>query len=225
MDEKLQKNLRELEIRSNRQLSYPYILDRNPEMAATYLTIEDCQEAIKLIESVYKLMNKKAESKYTLLESQIINSRIMFTWFAKFYEKLIELEGSEENVGVPYEKIPGATNEDAFFIYPPLMYSSKKVKEFKFPSGVTSAVGKWRCMYIKKKVMLSEFREGYPNWYALSNMELYEEYNTMTNIRVRLNFIDGEFRYYIAGASDNWKEIRDVPLEMDHIISALLFRS
>ena len=227
VDIDLQRALKKLEIKSNKQLNYPYILDKDPEFAAKYLTIDDCREAIKLIEYAYKVVNGEEKPTYTLLESQIMNSNTMFNWFAKFYDNLMELEEPDDYYPIPYDKEPKLNTKvkDPFLIFPPLIYENKKVKEHKFPPVITNPIDKWRCLYIKKKVHLSEFREGYPQWYALSNMELFEEYNVMTNIRVKLSFIDGEFRYFIAGASDNWKEIRDVPLEMDHIISALIFRS
>ena len=73
---------------------------------------------------------------------------------------------------------------------------------------------------------MSEFIDDcYPNWYLLKDTTVFEQYSEKTNTRVRIDFRDGEFSYYIAGASDNWQKIECVPIEMDHIISALIFRN
>ena len=72
---------------------------------------------------------------------------------------------------------------------------------------------------------VSDFRGGFPAWFALSKVTILEQYNPKTNKRVKIEFSQGEFRYYTAGASDKWARILGVPLEMDNIISALLFRN
>ena len=82
----------------------------------------------------------------------------------------------------------------------------------------------YRVLYIKEGYSLSDFEGGFPAWYTFSTTTLYEEYNPKTNKRVKIDFKNGEFFYYLAGASDNWVEIVDVPLEMDSVVSALLFR-
>ena len=220
----LQRALENIVVKNNEQLSYPYILDRDPIIAAKYLTIEDGKEAVELLSYTYRALKGKEKSKYVLLERNM-QMHAVFDWFAKFYTELInyyDMEGYEE---VPYDLKPkGQVNHNLLF-FPPLIYKAKKIIEVKFPSKIVDTVSKYRCLYIKKKVQLSDFKEGYPSWYTLSNMTLFEDYNIMTNTRVKLDFKEGEFRYFIAGASDNWKEIRDVPLEMDHVISALIFRS
>ena len=67
--------------------------------------------------------------------------------------------------------------------------------------------------------------DAYPAWYLLRETTIFEQYSEKTNTRVRIDFRNGEFMYFIAGASDNWHQISLVPEEMDHIVAALLFRS
>ena len=55
--------------------------------------------------------------------------------------------------------------------------------------------------------------------------ELLQLDNIKTNKRVRIDFNKGELLYFIAGASDNWKQVVNVPIEMDYVITALLFRN
>ena len=67
--------------------------------------------------------------------------------------------------------------------------------------------------------------DAYPAWYLINTTTVFEQYSEKTNTRVRVDFREGEFMYFIAGASDNWQRIEEVPAEMDHVIAALLFRS
>ena len=73
---------------------------------------------------------------------------------------------------------------------------------------------------------MSEFiDDSFPAWYLIQDTTIFEQYSEKTNTRVRVDFRNGEFSYFIAGASDNWQKIMDVPKEMDHVIGALIFRS
>ena len=224
MNVSLKRALMGIEVKSNEQLSYPYILDNDPVRAANYLTMDDSLEAVKLLSYTYNVLKGEEKPKYALLERNM-KMHAVFDWFAKFYTELIQSYNLDEYEKVPYELKPKGKINNNLLFFPPLVYRTKKIQEVKFPPKIIDVVSKYRCLYIKKRVQLSDFKDGYPSWYVLSNMTLFEEYNIMTNIRVKLDFTEGEFRYYIAGASDNWKEIRDVPLEMDHVISALIFRS
>ena len=83
----------------------------------------------------------------------------------------------------------------------------------------------WRIKYIREEFEESEFADGYPAWYSFNDTTVFEHYDENSNVRVRIDFNNGEFLYYICGASDNWQRLQEVPLEVDYIISALLFRS
>ena len=84
----------------------------------------------------------------------------------------------------------------------------------------------YRIKYIMESYDMSDFLDdAFPSWYILQESTIFEQYSEKTNTRVRVDFKDGEFLYFIAGASDNWQRIEDVPAEMDHVISALIFRS
>ena len=60
---------------------------------------------------------------------------------------------------------------------------------------------------------------------ALHDTVVFEKYNSKTNKHVRIVFRDGEFHYLMCGASDNWKEITEVPLEIDEVVTTMLFKS
>jgi hypothetical protein len=86
-------------------------------------------------------------------------------------------------------------------------------------------INNYRISYILKGFQMHEFQgDTYPAWYLLKNTTIFEQYDERTNKRVRVDVRDGDLYYFIAGASDNWKIISDVPKEMDYVISALIYR-
>lgn len=219
MNAKLREFLRDIDIKGKRDLYYPPILDYNPEFAASYMTIDDSEKALESLEAIF--MNKR--HKLLLLQKSISYNSANYNWFKKFYLALNILI-KEEQLIIPSFWEPELKSSDKLYLLPPLTYN-KGVKGEKVPDFLSDPVDMYRYLYIKKSVQLEDFRGGYPTWYALSDMTIYESYNPMTNVRIRIDFVKGEFRYFISGASDNWKEICDVPLEMDHVISSLLFRN
>ena len=87
-------------------------------------------------------------------------------------------------------------------------------------------INNYRIKYIMEDYDMSDFIDDcYPEWYLLQNTTIFEQYSEKTNVRVRVDFRDREFVYYVAGASDNWKRIENVPVEMDDVVAALIFRS
>ena len=219
------ENVLEVEgIKSNRELYCPPILDMDAKLAAHFMTLEDSEEALKKLLYCFKVIDGKEAPKYTLLERLIMHGATNFDWFAKMTEELSDII-KEEAFFPPVWLRPEKKDDDYLYLISPMIYKGKKVKYVQFPSSITNIIDKNRYLYIKKQVQLEDFREGYPTWYVFSQMTLFEKYNTMTNVRVKIDFSKGEFRYYISGASDDWKEICDVPLEMDHVISALMFRN
>ena len=141
----LKRALENITVKNNEQLSYPYILDRDPVFAAKYLTIEDSEEAVKLLSYTYKVLKGKEKSKYVLLERNM-QMHAVFDWFAKFYTELINyynLEGCED---VPYNLKPKGQVTYNLLFFPPLIYKTKKIVEVKFPSKIVDTVSKYRCL-------------------------------------------------------------------------------
>ena len=221
----LEKYLKDIVIKKEENMKYPIILDRDPKYAASALTIHDSEATLELMLSAFNsLINFQKE--YPLIEYNIMYSQKTFDWFVDFTYKLIDLveEGMEWNV--PYEFRPEDSMKGLMF-FPPVEYKAYKKRAVpkKFRYTVKSPIDKYRVIYISQMWDLEDFRDRFPIWYSLYESTLFEEYNSKTNVRVRISYIRGEFRYFICGASDNWQEIVNVPLEMDHIITALLFRN
>ena len=217
-EEELQEYLEGERISSSENIKYPPILDYNPIKAADFLTIENSEEAFKLMLKVYKNLNT-SEQQYIILE-KLIN--LNFDWFASFTLELCNLL-EKEPIQIPYERAQYTEPQEPIF-FPPLKYYKGKVKPKYFNVPSRDPVDHHRIRYIGEAYELTDFRDGFPVWYMFSNTTIYERYSAKTNVRARIDYRDGVLNYYLAGASDNWKNIVGVPLEMDDIISSLIFR-
>lgn len=217
------------------QCGYFPILDRNPQFAAKFLTKKDLKKAYDLMKEVYKEI-KKGKKYREILYDTVMDSSQNFIWFATFFKEMEKILKVEEEFDIPYDKIPKnslSENRDEIpHVSQPFKVSSysasKPVCITKVVTNVKeqNPINNYRIMYISQDYDMSEFQDDcYPGWYLIKDTTVFEQYNEKTNTRVRIDFRNGEFMYFIAGASDNWQPIPDVPIEMDHIISALLFRN
>lgn len=220
------------EVHSNKECTTPCILDRDAVLAANFLTIEDSKDTLELMLNVFKGL-RSDDCKYPLAKMCVMWSFTNFNWFVKFTEELIRLVlGDDEKFDFPMDLCPPIVNcgtKDQFgkaYFCPPLKYNTKKKRAelVKFRTKVIDPVDCYRIQYISCNYYLEDFREGYPAWYSLRDVVVYENYSPRTNKRIRIVHRNGEYHYYLTGASDNWKEIMEVPLEMDYVVSALLFR-
>lgn len=216
--------LKNIKVKNWEQIYFPYILDKDPIKAASYLTIKDSTLALEILLKAYDSIEAGTQE-YPILQYCIVWSQANFEWFTLFTLELIRLvTGEEGEFKFPSEFVQERKFNPLSF-FPPLEYKNKRAFLRKFRKNFTNVIDAYRVLYLSHKYDLQDFREGFPSWYTLGSLSVFEEYNPKTNTRVKITFSDGELHYYIAGASDNWQEIGDVPLEMDHIVSALLFRS
>ena len=230
MANKVLKPIKEYNLTSKKQAHYIPILDRDSTFAARALTKKDMEKSYKLLKETFKEIEKE-EIYHEPLANTILFSRENFTWFAAFFkelENLLMINNKYEII--PYEKCPTTS-----FIKPPVVYQPfyaqlPKTRAVLFNYKVLSKklhpINNYRIKYIMENYDMSEFiDDAYPNWYLIKDTTVFEQYSEKTNTRVRVDFRDGEFSYFIAGASDNWQKIERVPIEMDHVVAALLFRS
>ena len=217
-------NLKNIKVKGWEQVYFPPVLDQDPTLAARYLTIKDSALALEILLKAYDAIEKD-EQVYPVLQYCITWSRSNFNWFVLFTIELIRLVMNEEgDFKFPYDKIV-ERKEDILSLFPPLEYKNKKARVREFRVKYANIIDAHRLLYISHGYSVQDFREGFPTWYTINSLSVFEEYNPKTNVRVKITFSSGEFHYFIAGASDNWQEIGDVPIEMDHVISALLFRT
>ena len=223
------KELKLYKLNEERQASYIPILDEDPVFAARFLTKEDLVGAYKLLKECFEEI-KKDESYYEVLRGTIMSTYVNFIWFASMLREMEILLDMEE-YEIPYERAPQKSRIQKFSAYNPFQCIRKgKDKKISLqPLSINvegqTFVNNHRIFYIAQNYDMEEFQDDvFPAWYLLKETTVFEQYNEKTNTRVRIEFIKGEFQYYISGASDNWQLIEDVPLEMDSVVSALLFR-
>ena len=207
---------------------FPPVLSYNPTYSASFLTVEDIERAYKALCELYT----STDNPYILLNNCIFYNKQNFLWFALFFqelERLMSLRGPIKNVSIPYDKIPTKNHTKPSF-YPPLYLTqiegtnSYKIYYRKYKKADLEIVSRYKVEYIKKAYDANDFPDGIPAWYQRIENTVFEQYCSSINKRVKVTYRDGEFNYYVCGASDNWQVIYDVPVEMDYVVRALLFR-
>jgi len=206
---------------------YPPILDYDAVFAAQSLTKGDVKVVYRNLKDCFSHLG---ENKYPILENSILYSVENFMWFSTFFKKVEEIYvGADENFQINYDKVPeeskGLMFQTPYYVREIANKDNMhSLAPYTFKLRTNDAVNMYRVLYIKRDLEIDEFYDGFPGWYIMKNTTVFEKYNEKTNVRVRIDFRDGEFYYYVCGASDAWLQIEDVPIEMDDVVSAILFR-
>lgn len=224
------KDIKTYEIYDIEYAKYIYILDRDPIFAARFLVKGQLERYYKLLREVFQeVINKN--KKHELLYDTLTNSRYNFRWFRKFFKEIERLLEIKDKFIFPIKNIYPRAEGDTLVILQPYVYSTQgdgKPLKLEYRSSNVKdkdPINNYRVAYILKGYQMHEFQgDNYPAWYLLKNTSIFEQYDERTNRRVRVDVRDGDLYYFIAGASDNWRMIADVPKEMDYVISALIYR-
>lgn len=221
------KPIKEYKISSKKQAAYIPILDAEPSFAAKFLTKKDLKKAYKLLTETFDEINNNNPYHLPLYDT-ILNSGYNFTWFVNFFRE-IENILRKEPMYIDLTKCPIQLDNNLEVYHPfyPQFHHQDTYVLYNFGTNVKTQtpINNYRMKYISAQYDLSEFQDDqYPGWYLLKNTTVFEQYNEKTNTRVKVEFRGGRFFYFIAGASDNWQVI-EAPSEMDHVVSALLFRN
>ncbi len=218
---------------------FPPIVGLDPITNAHEITIEDGEGAYRALKQLYiDLGNGKFSNSF--LEQAILFSKNSFDYYATFFRELektlsISTLGIEE-VKIPFELAPEGvckTDERRLPVQPPL-YLEKvgdkyRVKYKTYGTHTfenTSPIILHRMNYMFKAPDLEEYPNGFPTWYSFVTLSgtLFEKYSPQLNKRIRIDWVDQQFKYFIAGSSDNWQQIYNVPIEMDDVVAILMFR-
>jgi len=212
---------------------YPPILSHRAECAGTSLTISDMESTYHAMKNMYEELAKNGETKYTLLKIVSLYTKANFMWFATFFKEIEKqynkVHNTDSDVQIPFNLVPDRENNNVYS-YLPIEVTEKdnkyyvKFKEYRKGTSESVTVRN-RINYIKEFYEVTDFVEGFPSWYIITRgTTVFEKYFHPINKRVKINFRDNEFTYFISGASDNWKKLSGVPIEIDYIVAALLFR-
>lgn len=211
------------------KLYFPPVLDKDAVFAARFLTKEDAKASYSFINLIFNAIEEGNLSTYVLAEKFLNKNEKAYKWLVTFFKELEKVLGVEDTRLIPDYS---CDVEEPLDFPPPCKVIERRKKDFKYrlePIKIKlnkdDVINKHRVMYIRGCHEVEDFYDGYPSWYILSDTTIFENYNIKTNRRVRIDCRKGEFLYFIAGASDNWQQIVDVPLEIDYVIAALLFRN
>ena len=227
--------------KSSNPLTFAYIpiLDTDPKYSANYMTRADLIDSYELLKEVFEeIANDKIKRvKHRVLADTICFSKENFHWYSIFVKEASRILNMKD-VEIPYYKCPDySINSDTkgrslIKVHQPfgVYYNGKRkvyfAEELKSNRPQNDPINNYRLKYILSQYELEEFTgNSYPSWYSLDDLTIYEKYCTKTNTRIRVDFKEGDLHYFIAGASDNWKEILNVPDKMKYVIYALLFRT
>lgn len=224
------KEFEKVKVKEIRKLYFPPVLDYDSVFAADFLSKEDLDICYTFLKEVFQAIREERESEYVILNKFLDRNGKAFSWLVSFCIQIENILGIEERIQIPFYKI---YKDEELDFPPPYIFKTinKKGEDLYSIEPVNirlkrdDVVNKYRVMYIKKCYEVTDFNNGYPGWYILQDTTVFEDYNIKTNKRVRIDYRNGEFLYFIAGASDNWQQIIDVPIEMDYVVSALLFRN
>lgn len=227
------ENLEEYKLEERKYGRYIPILDLDPERAAKSLTKKDLVASYNLLKEVFTEF-KEGNRKHKPLYDTISHSNSNGLWFRTFLKEMEKCLQVKEKFKLPFG---GRLKEHKFnepipHILQPFDVIEKdsegyyKLRYKRLSTKGMSPINNYRLLYIMSRFDMSDFQDDiYPRWYVFHDTTLFEQYDERINKRVRVDFRDDKLMYFIAGASDNWKEIENVPDEMSYVISALIFRN
>ena len=213
----------------------PNITSTEATKAPYCMVKEDIEKNYILLCKFFNELKEGTPTKYTMLYNILTYSVDNFVWLATFTKELETLYGKLGNeicdIEIPYDLLPTKKSKEALYWYPPTELLTLRGNKYKVLYKRAKTRVKYniiklnRLLYIKNNYEGSDFYDGFPEWYRIRDgIEVFNKYCRNISKRIRIVYIDNEYRYYIAGASDNWQEIQGAPIEIDDVVTALLFR-
>jgi hypothetical protein len=228
-----------------------FILDENPKLCASYLTVHHLQQYIEYI--IYSIINFRATQtiknkvdieKKPRVDYMFYNQRTAF-WFYTLYQEMQEIY--KKRFG-KYYKVTEYFNEKWLFdltrVTGPMNVKNKAHKGARlldFPclwnsfkdllepyentlKKIRNRIGKFRVMYMLMGYLYSEFPLGAPAWYNNMKATIWNSYNKMTRLYYRIDTnIEGVYSYYYSIDNKNWTEIKNIPTELRGLIDGIIF--
>lgn len=106
-------------------------------------------------------------------------------------------------------------------VYDP-QYSQLVLENTDVYSKVESVVDLSRLMLVQLEPTEDEFPLGTPMWLGEAQQDAYITFDPIKKTHVKIVRQGDRYRYFTAYISNNWKEVQDVPKEVDTIIDCLL---
>ena len=197
------------------------VLDRVPELAASYLTKRDATRYFSYLTNFFKNYGEKKKVK-----SWLICSKYNYNWFIRFYKTIADLIGKEVDI----DSLPPYTSTPVRYgLFLNKRYVSKNNTIFNEIMEISkrkqaSAVEFNRIYYMMQNYIASDFVTGQlPSWYSSRSSVLWEgrDPETMSRIRLEKDTMVGLI-IKIETTYNNWKIAEITDPNAVKIIRALL---
>ena len=213
--------------------------DKDPVLSARSIPIELIEYTLEGIvlgyakaqEQSYKRINK-ISSLAKLVCSDLTYSNKNCCWYNLFYNELCNIAKDSGLISAEPLQISGLkVKSDSMFIINPLSLHSPLLDE-KYQEVISKKEELYSSLHdvtlISRNILVDldptfdDFVKGIPAWYTNLSNTLILSYDTFSRRHIKI-IKDGErLRYYTSVISDDWKEVQNVPSEMDFIIKYLI---
>lgn len=198
------------------------VLDKIPELAASYLTKRDAQRYYRYLAAIFNVYAKKEKR----AKQWLICSKYNYEWYTRFYIAIGDLIGKPVDINtIPvYNSTPYK-----FGTYFNRKFISKSSPIFKSLMEVSrrkqaTAIEYNRLYYMFQNYIASDFITGkLPAWYASKSSVLWEGRDPETMCRIRLdkdNMLGLTFK--TETTYNNWDTVQITDPNIVKIIRAIL---
>ena len=218
-------------------------LDENPNICATSTPISLVEHILESIRKGYDMLMSSPTSfkripkgelhnLHELIISDIIHSKKNRDWIVNYYNTLASI----------YRKVSGKVFEpiradflparamDKFLtnklnIHLPiydLFYFELLEANRETYSLIDDPVLLSRTMLFDLEPTSDEFVTGVPDWFTSISNSNFIAFDPIAKKHIKIEKYKGGYRYFTSSISDNWKEIENVPEEMNYIVGYLI---
>jgi hypothetical protein len=138
-----------------RDLTLVPILDRDPILAANFLTLKDREGALTVLTDTFRYL-KSPLQRNKALELNILLNKETFLWYTKFTTEIDRLVTGKSTVEIPYEMMDEFPKYPMypFLLLPPIKYyPEKKAVNFEIKKTKDkNPINLWRIKYIREEL-------------------------------------------------------------------------
>lgn len=213
------------------------VTDRNPVLAAQATPLEHIESIAQNIKEGYEKATKEGHKRIRVLSPlvDLVHSDLTYSiancdWYSEYYKELQDICNvagifilPELNIDVLKIKGDDAFNRNPLNIHSPnydeFYYDLYKQNEQRYANAVDPIILS-RLMLIDMKPTFDEFVKGIPAWFI--GDDVLTAYDIVTRKHIKISRDGKRYRYFTAVISDKWKEITNVPPEMDYIVHYII---
>lgn len=214
------------------------ITDADPILSARSTPIEIVPNIMSGILQGYELAKNNSYKRINtitnlaeLVHSDLTYSRENCLWYSRYYNELSEIANLAgiKVINIPlnvldiiqgelFFKNPLNLHSPVYDEYYQELYNTNKDKYDQVRNIYTLS----KMFLVDMKPNFSDFVKGIPTWLIdTTNIVMYT-YDKVNRRHIKIVRDNNRFRYYTAIISDNWKEVENVPADIDIIVQYLI---